>query len=78
MILSVNGTQQGVNLSSEFSPFAGFAMNNLANTCLDLGMHHEALVLQEKALSLLRSVLDENDPSLGVVKEHTPSRRTHR
>ena len=44
-------------------------MNNLANTCFALDMHHEALVLQEKALSLLRSVLDENDPRLGVVKE---------
>ena len=44
-------------------------MNNLGNTCFALGMHHEALVLQEEALSLLRSVLDENDPNLGVVKE---------
>jgi hypothetical protein len=42
-------------------------MCNLSHTCSRLKRHHEALALQEKALSLLRSVLDENNPELGLV-----------
>jgi hypothetical protein len=42
-------------------------MTNLANTCFHLDRHDEAAELLEKALSLLRLVLDENDPALGAV-----------
>jgi hypothetical protein len=43
-------------------------MCNLSSTYFYLQRVDEALELQQKALILLRLVLDENDPSIGLVQ----------
>jgi hypothetical protein len=45
----------------------GIAMGNLADTYRALGMHQNALVLQEKTLEFQRRVLPENHPAIGAV-----------
>ncbi len=45
----------------------GIAMVNLADTYRSLGRHQDALVLREKMLELLRRVLPENHPEIGVI-----------
>jgi hypothetical protein len=42
-------------------------MGNLANTYIELGRHHDALVLQEKTLEFRRRVLPENHPGIGMM-----------
>jgi len=42
-------------------------MLDLAGTYCVLGRHHDALVLQEKALEVYRCALPENHPSIGVM-----------
>jgi hypothetical protein len=41
-------------------------MSNLANTFSTLGLHQDALVLEEKTLEFFRRVLPENHPDIGV------------
>ena len=45
----------------------GIAMGNLADTYRALGMHQNALVLQEKTLEFQRRVLPENHPAIGAI-----------
>ena len=47
--------------------FLGRAMGNVAATYSALGRHQDALVLHEKALKILRHVLPENHPDIGVM-----------
>jgi hypothetical protein len=44
---------------------SGTAMNNLAATYFDLGMHKEALKMQEDVLVFRNRVLPENHPDIG-------------
>jgi hypothetical protein len=41
-------------------------MNNLGTTYSKLGMHHDALKLQQTGLALWRRVLPEDHPDLGT------------
>ncbi len=45
---------------------AGHAMRNLALTYSALGRHQDALMMKEKTLELLLSVLPENHPDIGA------------
>jgi len=45
---------------------AGNAMRNLAITYSDLGRHQDALMMKEKTIEFLRSVLPENHPDIGA------------
>jgi hypothetical protein len=47
--------------------FLGLAMGNVAASYSALGRHQDALVLHEKALKILRRVLPENHPDIGVM-----------
>ena len=46
----------------------GSAMGNLAASYLDLELHQDALVMQEKVLEFRRRVLPENHPQIGATR----------